>query len=175
VFEPYSSAVMMRLDELGVEFRFTDEGLVRQFGEHRRADGEETVHIRQYERSEALLFDDAGACVLSLRSGVDRAAERRVDALIEAAGNDLASGTVGLDAGGLPDRVGSLAEAAVGGDPNAGFRLVADDLVPLLVDEGRLDPTPAIAEAVAHRSEIVARVNSTLLVVATPHPACEEP
>jgi hypothetical protein len=172
VFEPYSSAVMMRLDELDVEFRFTDEGLVRQFGEHRRADGDETIRIRQYERSEALLFD-GDDCVLSLRSGVGTDAERRADALIEAAGNDLAGGTVAIDASGLPDGVRSLVEAAMGGDPNAGFRLVADDLVPLLVDEGRLDPTPAIAEAVAHRSEILARVNTTLLVVATPRPACD--
>ena len=42
VFEPYSSAVMMRLQELGIEFRVTDEGMVRQLGESRRADGTET-------------------------------------------------------------------------------------------------------------------------------------
>src|SRR4029079_3552055 len=71
VFEPNSSAVMMRLHGLGIEFRFDDGVMVRQFGDGRRADGTETTHLRQYERADALLYDGDG-CVVSLRSALPR-------------------------------------------------------------------------------------------------------
>ena len=54
VFEPYSSAMMMRLQELGIEFRVTDEGMVRQLGDARRADGTERTRVFQLEAAAAL-------------------------------------------------------------------------------------------------------------------------
>jgi hypothetical protein len=171
VFEPYSSAVMMRLDELGIEFRFVDEGLVRQFGEHRRADGDEAIHIRQYERSEALLFDDPAACVLSRRSGVGTDEEVAADSLIAAAATELTQGpTVVVD--GLPDDVRQLVDAALDGNADAAFRIVADDLLWVLVDEQRIEPPPATTEAVAQRAAIRARISTTLLVAATGTATC---
>lgn len=172
VFEPYSSAVMMRLEELGVEFRFVDEVMVRQFGEGRRASSDEAVHLRQYERSNALLYD-GGGCVVSMRSGVDGDAEVLADQLISAAAADLASGTLSISSDGLPEDVRAVVEGARAGDRDAGFRVVADALLPVLVEEGRVTVTPAIAAAVEQHSLIVERVNSTLLLVATPASACD--
>jgi hypothetical protein len=169
VYEPYSSAVMMRLRELGIEFRFEDGVMVRQFGDGRRADGDESTHIRQYERSDALLYDGDG-CVVSLRSAVPAEQEAAVDALMASATNDVVAASIAVD--GLPDDVRRLAEAAASGDRDAAFRLVAQALLPVLVDEGRLASTPAVSAAVAANDDIVERVNSTLLVVATPPSAC---
>jgi hypothetical protein len=172
VFEPYSSAVLLRLRELGVDFRFEDEITVRQFGERRRVDGLEVGHVRQLERSDALRYAGAG-CVLSLRSGVDAETERRADELIAAAAADLASGRHPVDVTGLPDDVRAQVEAAFGGDPDAAFRVVAQALLPVLVDEQRVTPTPAMQAAADATDTIVARVNSTLAVVVTPAALCQ--
>ncbi len=171
VFEPNSAAVMMRLRELDVEFHFDGEVDVRQFGEGRRADGSEVGRVRQYERSDALLYRGDG-CTLSLRSGVAADDEAVVDDLIAAAAADLTGGSVSVDVGGLPDDVASLVTAATGGDTDAAFRVVAQDLLPVLVSEGRLVPTAAVTAAAEASDTIVARVNSTLRVVATPATLC---
>jgi hypothetical protein len=91
-FEPYSTAVMMRLRERGIEFRFSDESMLRQMGEQRRVDGSEVAHLRQFQRAEALLYDGEG-CSVSLRSGVSPGDEEAADALIAAAADDLTSGS----------------------------------------------------------------------------------
>ena len=70
VFEPYSSTMMMRMQELGIEFRVTDEGLVRQLGPSRRADGTETTRVFQLQGVEALDYSGPG---------VHRRSRQRVD------------------------------------------------------------------------------------------------
>ena len=172
VFEPNSAAVMMRLREIGVEFRFEGEVDVRQFGEGRRADGTEVARLRQFERADALLYR-GDACTLSLRSGVSSADEAAADDLIAAAAADVSGGAVSIDVAGLPDDVAGLVAAATEGDTDAAYRVAAQGLLPVLVDEGRLAPaTPAIEAAAIANREIVARVNSTLRVVATPASVC---
>ena len=173
VFEPNSAAVMMRLREIGVEFRFEGEVDVRQFGEGRRADGSEVARLRQFERVDALLYRGDG-CAVSLRSGVSPADEVAADALIAAAASDLTADAVTVDVAGLPADVAALVTAAAAGDGDAAFRLAAQGLLPVLVDEGRIAPAPtaAIEAAAAANREIIARVNSTLLVVATPATVC---
>ena len=52
------------------------------------------------------------------------------------------------------------------------FRVVAQALLPVLVNEGRIEPTSAMLTAVAATDDIVERVNSTFLLVATPASAC---
>jgi hypothetical protein len=173
VFEPNSAAVMMRLREVGVEFRFEGEVDIRQFGEARRADGTEVARLRQFERADALLYRGDG-CTLSLRSGVSPADETAADDLIAGAASDLTGGALTLDTAGLPDDVAALVTAAAGGDADAAFRVAAQGLLPVLVDEGRIAPSPtaAIEAAAAANREIIARVNSTLLVTATPATVC---
>jgi hypothetical protein len=170
-FEPYSTAVMMRLRERGIEFRFSDESMLRQMGEHRRVDGSEVAHLRQFERSEALLYDGDG-CIVSLRSGVSAADEEAADALIAAAVDDLASGAVAVDVEGLPDDVADFVRSATGGNGEDAYRIVVSSLLPDLVSQGRLQPTPAITAALDEHDLIEQRVNSTLLVTATPPSTC---
>jgi hypothetical protein len=173
VFEPYSGAVQMRLRELGVPFRFTAEIDVRQFGEHRRADGSSdggTVGtLRQHERVDAIRFEGDG-CTLSMRSGVPPDEEARVDAIVEAAAADLVGAPI--DVTGLPDDVAALASGATTGDERSAHELVALAIVPVLVAEGRVTSTPAIDAAVADTDAIVARVNTALRITVTPATLC---
>ena len=65
VFEPYSSAVMMELQARGIEFRVSNEGMVRQLGNRRRASGDERVTVFQLEGIDALRYSGE-ACVLAV-------------------------------------------------------------------------------------------------------------
>jgi hypothetical protein len=62
--ESYSTVVMSVLQREGVDFRVVEEGLVRQLGEARRADGNEEVEIRLAE----------GRAALDQRDGAERIA-----------------------------------------------------------------------------------------------------
>lgn len=170
-FEPYSTAVMMRLRERGIDFRFSDGPMLRQMGEHRRVDGSEVAHLRQFQRAEALLYDGDG-CIVSLRSGVPATEEEAADALIAAAADDLASGSVAVDVSGLPDNVVEFVQSATGGNHDDAFRIVVSSLLIDLASQGRLQPTPAIQAAVDEHKLIEDRVNSTFLLTATPASTC---
>lgn len=172
-FEPYSTAVMMRLRERGIEFRFdpSESTMLRQMGGRRGADGTEVVHLRQFQATEALL-DRGDGCIVSLRSGLPRTDEQKADALLAAAADDLASGTVPVDVSALPDDVAGFVESAAGGDHDDAVRIVVSTLLPDLVAQGRLQPTPAIQAAVDEHTLIADRVNSTFLLTATPATAC---
>jgi hypothetical protein len=170
-FEPYSTAVMMRLRERGIDFRFTDEPMLRQMGDRRRADGSEVAHVRQFQRADALLYDGDG-CIVSLRSGVSPTEEEAADALIAAAADDLASGTVTVDVSGLPANEAGFVQSATGGNHDDAFRIVASSFLGDLVAHGRLQPTAAIRAAVDEHELIEDRVNSTFLLTASPATAC---
>jgi hypothetical protein len=170
VFEPYSWALLMRFRELGVEFRFVDEIDIRQYGESRRADGTEVGTVFQRERADALLYDGPG-CTLSIRSALDAEPEQRIDALIADAAADLTEPRI-IDTAGLPDDVALLLRAAQAGDSDSAFRFVAQGLVPVLVDEGRVVPTVPLREAAAANAEIIERVNTTVRVIAEPAGLC---
>jgi hypothetical protein len=171
-FEPWSSAVQMRLRETGVDFRVADEGVVRQLGNGRRADGQEITTIRQIERSAALRYDGPG-CVISRASPYDATDEARIDTLIAAAVVDLASGRVGLRLDGLPDDLRQRFEAAVGGDADEAFVLVADGVLSFLDREGRITgPTEAVSNALLASAEIDRRVGGTLILVTDPPVGC---
>lgn len=168
-FEPYSGAVLMRLRELGIPFRFDAEIDVRQFGEHRRANGTEVGTLRQFDRVEALQYD-GDACTLSLRSGVAPDEEMTVDALIAAASADVLGRPV--DTTDLAPDVADLVARASAGDEPSAFAVVALGILPELVDRGRIASTPAIAAAVAADDAITARVSSTVRIVASPASLC---
>ena len=89
IYEPYSSTMMMWLQEQGIEFRVDDEGMIRQLGESRRADGDEPTRIFQLEGVEARTF--AGPeCLLAEASLLTADDDASVRALIEDAAVDLA-------------------------------------------------------------------------------------
>lgn len=171
-FEAWSSAVQMRLRELGVEFRVDDEGVVRQLGDRRRADGTEVTTVRQIERGAAVRYSGP-ACVISRASPFDPETEAEIDELIDAAADDLAAGRVGLDLTDLPEELVASFERAVAGDADEAFVLVADGLLPFLAVEGRIvSSTPAVEAAVADTERIDRRVVGTLVIVTDPPVGC---
>jgi hypothetical protein len=170
VFEPYSSAVIMRLRELGVGVRFDDEVMVRQYGEHRRADGGEVGVMRQYEAIAALTYEGPG-CVLTIRSGV--ADPERAEELANAAADELTGAPI--DTGGLHPDLAATADAAAAGDRDAAFRLVASGFVEILVEEGRVEAGPATDAVVASIDEVVDWAETTLAIVVEPASLCTHP
>ncbi len=126
VFEPYSSTMMMRMQELGIEFRVTDEGLVRQLGPSRRADGTETTRVFQLEGVEALDYSGP-ACTVALVSALSADDEAATRALADRLAADLVDGTIVVDDASLTeaDPIDQLA-AARSGDVDAAWLLVID-------------------------------------------------
>jgi hypothetical membrane protein len=94
IFEPFSSTMMMWMQERGIEFRVDDEIMIRQLGESRRADGTETTRVFQLQGPEARLYDGPG-CVLGLASVLAPADEVEMSRLVEQASIELA---VSIDA-----------------------------------------------------------------------------
>lgn len=90
VYEPYSSTMMMWLQEQGIEFRVDDEGMVRQLGEARRADGTEPTRVFQLEGVEARTYDGP-ECVLAEASLLDESDDARVRELLATASAELAT------------------------------------------------------------------------------------
>lgn len=171
-FEPWSAAVQMRLRELGVDFRVDDEGMVRQLGNGRRADGSEVTTMRQVERSAALVFDGPG-CVISRVSPFDTTTEAAIDAVIAAAAGDLEAGRVELDlAGWDPDLVARFDRASAG-DAAEAFVLVADGVVAAAAADGRIVvSTPAIDDLTDRAESVERRVNGALVLIVDPPVGC---
>ena len=89
---------------------------------------------------------------------------------VEHPANRLAGDDIDVD--GLPADVTAFVQSAVGGNHDDAFRIVVSSLLPDLVEQGRLHPTPAIKAAIDEHTLIEDRVNSTLLVTANPATAC---
>lgn len=98
VFEPYSSTMMMWLQERDIEFRVDDEGMIRQLGEARRADGTEPTTVFQLQGSDARTYDGT-ACVVAESSGLTATDDAEVRRLVEDAAVDL-----GVAIGTTPDQ-----------------------------------------------------------------------
>jgi hypothetical protein len=115
VFEPYSSAVMMELQARGIEFRVSNEGMVRQLGNRRRASGDERVTVFQLEGIDALRYS-GDACVLAvamLLDPVERLEAERSGRALEALVADGVGIPAAADALSAEDR-DVLTRAAVG-------------------------------------------------------------
>ncbi len=95
--EAESSTMMMWMQELGIEFRVTDEGFIRQLGPMRRANGSERVRVFQLEGAWALTYSGP-ACAISLTSALSEQDEKRaaIGALDLAAA--ITDGTIVVDA-----------------------------------------------------------------------------
>lgn len=90
IFEPYSSTMMMWMQERGIEFRVDDDIMVRQLGESRRADGTETTTVFQLQGTEALTY--AGdACPIGVSSALTPEEEAQVAETVERAATVLAA------------------------------------------------------------------------------------
>jgi hypothetical protein len=136
VFEPFSSTMMMRMQELGIEFRVTDEILVRQLGESRRADGSETTRVFQLQGLEALDYDGP-ACPVAVASVFSADEEADIRAVSNRLAAELVDGTIEVDESALAptDAVDQLAVARAG-DLEAAWLLVIDGSLARWFDEG---------------------------------------
>jgi len=126
LFEPYSSTVMMQLQHLGIEFRVTDEVLLRQLGPNRRAQGDEPATVFQLQGAPAVLY--AGpACLVARASELDSASEAAVTARAEQLAEQIVDGTITIADAALADsdeRAGPTLVAARTGDLEAARSLV---------------------------------------------------
>jgi hypothetical protein len=158
LFEPYSSTVMMRMRELGIEFRVADEGFVRQLGPNRRADGSERTTVFQLEGAWALTFRGEAApllpaaCTIALTSALSEEEELRAEAAALELAAALGDGTIRVDADQLPEDDPLLRwvlGAAVAGDLEAGWPLVIDGtLAGWLASGVAVSSSPGTAEQV---------------------------
>ena len=126
VFEPYSAAVMMRMQELGIEFRVTDGGhgppaRDRAVGPTARR----PTTMFQLEGVEALHYEGP-ACRVAMASALDPAEEdaARVSADELVAG--LTAGDISVDRNQLDPESAVLVDAVTAGDASAARRLVLD-------------------------------------------------
>ncbi len=139
VFEPYSSAVMMRMQEMGIEFRVTDPGMVRQLGNGRRSDGNEAVEVFQLESVDAMRYDGP-ACRLAYTSLVTGDAAERAERAANWASEALRSGDIApLDSADLVPADAAMLAAAASGDDEAVTDLVYRKGLSRLLADGSLE------------------------------------
>ena len=138
VFEPYSSTMMMRMQELGIEFRVTDEVLVRQLGNSRRADGTESTTVFQLEGAEALEYNGP-ACTIALASAFTPEEDAEIRATADRLAAGVVDGSIEIESSDVDesDPIDQLA-AARAGDADAAWLLVTDSPFARWVGEGRV-------------------------------------
>ena len=140
-FEPYSSTMMMTMQELGIEFRVDDEGMVRQLGESRRADGTEPARVFQLQGPQALLYD-GDACLVGLASQLSLADEALAKDQAAQLVDGLVQGSFGVADSALVDaseqQIADLG-AALAGDLAAARTLVFEGTLSWWYYHGQLD------------------------------------
>ncbi|MFZ9630061.1 MAG: hypothetical protein ACO3C1_12015, partial [Ilumatobacteraceae bacterium] len=167
VYEPYSSSVMMAMQERGIEFRVSDEGMVRQLGEGRRATARESVRVYQLEGLAAVDHDADCRLVLASQVTGDDAAAAAVSA--EWATNALLSGELAVvDDSVLSDEDSMLVSSAIGGDPQALRQVVYGGGLSRVVADGALAAEGVDAAELLRRAwEVDVWMSSTYALFAT--------
>ena len=127
VFEPYSSTMMMWMQERGIEFRVEDEGMIRQLGEARRADGTESVRLFQLQGTDARVYEGS-ACVIGIASQLDPGRAAEIEAMVETRSIELAIGENDI----ITRQPGT--ERAISDADRADFDLWADTAYALLAE-----------------------------------------
>ncbi len=144
IFEPFSSTVMMRLQALDIEFRVTDEVMIRQLGEGRRADGTEQSRIFQVQGSPALLSNQE-FCLIALASELPADEEGVAVEYADRMAQELADGIITIDDSvlrGNDAAIEPVMRAAIAGDYSAAQHIVY---------EGYLSRWYASGEALSER------------------------
>ncbi len=149
VFEPYSATVMMQLRDLGIEFRVEDEGMVRQLGENRRADGSEQARIFQLQGAAAVLYSGP-ACLVAIASDLTAEAEIEARRVADRLAAELADGTITVEASVARDidaEFAAILEAAIAGDLAAARRLVYERYLSRWYDGGQVTSGRNLADS----------------------------
>lgn len=155
VYEPYSSAVMMRMQEMGIEFRVEDPGMVRQLGDGRRSDGSEAVEVFQLEAVAAMQYDGP-ACRLAYTSLVTGGAASTAIAAAEWASEALRTGDIAvLDDADLDSADAALFEGVAAGDDTAVVDLVYRGNLSRLLAAGVLEVAGTDADQLLDDMRIV--------------------
>lgn len=165
--EPYSAVVMSAMQQADVDLRVTDEGLVRQLGNGRRADGDEPLTVYLLE-GRAALEVPAGSERIAFTSPLDPAS---LDGLLEgerAMIDEIAAFGIVL----TPEGERLAGEGAFGlsaqeivdasFDPAA---FVTNGLAAELVAAGALQLDPSVAELFASTSALRRQVGTTTVAV----------
>jgi len=177
IFEPYSSAIHLELQNQGIEFRVIDEGLVRQLGNGRRADGSERSVVAQFERWEALREPDDG-CLLVRASELTPGA----DAEMEAAAHDLvtAVAAASFDVAGVYTADGALdvdhmlATRFDAGDREATEQIVVDGRLRFWLEHGwATGDGEVVARLHDEGPQLTEWVDSLVALVVTPASVCD--
>jgi len=155
VFEPFSTAVMMRLQQDGIEFRVTDPSMVRQLGDGRRASGHENTTIFQLEGVAALLYDGP-ACQIALESGLDDAAAAQARNAVEVLTEGWTTG-VHVDPALLAPEEVTAVEAAADGDAAVARRLVLQGDLQRWIGTGDASVDPPLIDAAAAAAGVADR------------------
>ncbi|MBI4936275.1 MAG: hypothetical protein HY828_20550 [Actinobacteria bacterium] len=140
-FEPYSSTMLMTMQDMDIEFRVDDEGMVRQLGESRRADGSEPARVFQLQGPQAILYD-GDACLVALASQLSPADEATALEYGEQLIDRLVQGSFGVaDSAFVDGAEQQLADlnAAVAGDREAARKLVYEGTLSWWYYHGQLD------------------------------------
>jgi hypothetical protein len=142
--EPYSVAIQAELQRRGIEFRSTDEGIVRQLGESRRADGTERTRLVVVEGAPARRALDGGRRV-AFASSLTAADRRELERLSGEVSHIIA--TEGLPLSALGEAAAAVDALEVEPDPYGVYRepgrLVPYGALMGLVRQGLVEPDPA--------------------------------
>jgi hypothetical protein len=153
--EPYSVAIQAELQRRGIEFRSTDEGIVRQLGESRRADGTEQARLVIVEGAPARRAMEGGervafASTLTL-------ADRRELVLLSNEVSDIIA-TKGLPLSELGEAAAAVDALEVEPDPFGVYRepgrLVPYGALMGLVQLGLVEPDVADRETFERWAEL---------------------
>lgn len=125
---PYITAVWLRMRELDIEFRVSDEVLLRQLGTTRRADGSERVEVFQLEGAAALNYCGP-ACTIALSSALSEQGDARAASAARDLAAALVDGTIRIDRSRLTegDPAGWVLDFMLSGDLDIARSIVMDD------------------------------------------------
>lgn len=154
--EIQSSAMMMWMTHLGIEFRVKEGLFVRQLGPARAADGSERTRVFQLEGAYAVSYTGP-ACTIALTSALDEDEERRAERAALDLARAMADGSIQID-----DRLRADLDPlenlalgqAIGGDLALGFQFVVFGTLSEWIAEGTATSSNRVATE--ERLELVA-------------------
>ncbi|MBA2496709.1 MAG: hypothetical protein H0V33_06365 [Acidimicrobiia bacterium] len=154
--EPYGIAVLVTLQEMGVEFSVENPGLIRQLGDHRADEGRATHRIFLREGVAAMAPPPGAEVVASVR-GLDDDEEAEFVALTDELRDHLATEGVALTADGRSAAGAFEVEIGSGGVVTDTVVLLEAGLLPSLVQNDLLVADPSWEDRYERWTELAVR------------------
>lgn len=165
--EPYSAVVMAAMQQVGVDLRVAEPGLVRQLGNARRADGDESLTVFLLEARAAIEVPE-GSQRIAFTSPLDDGAIERLLAGEQAMIDEIGAFGIVLSLDGerlvADGRFGLTADEIVGAslDP---VTFVGSGLAAEMVAVDALQLDPSVAEVFAETSALRRQLGTTTVAV----------